>query len=54
MSEDPKDKDVYYWEEFVIYCEERGISMDPEDYEMWWDCWKAGYTACLKEEGVIE
>lgn len=47
----PEDERLHYnWSAFVIYCEDKGISMDPGDYEMWWDCWKAGYLACFMED----
>jgi hypothetical protein len=43
------EKVWYEWELFKTYCNRNDINLESfDDYEMWWDCWKAGYSAAMK------
>ncbi len=38
------EKKEYNWNRFVEFCNEHGISLDhPDDYKVWWGCWKMAY-----------
>jgi len=40
------EEDKYNWELFVLYCLKEGIGLDDiDDWQAWWDCWKAGVDA---------
>lgn len=36
------------WNDFVEYCDFNGIGSDPEDYEVWLDCWISSRRAMHK------
>jgi len=40
---DQSMKEAHNWDAFCEYAKNKGISLEnKENYEAWWDCWKAG------------
>ena len=46
-SPQPDHAIKYDWFEFGNYAVKNGISLSRvDDWEPWWECWKAGYDHC--------
>ena len=43
----PGDADFYGWTDFLKWADSQGISWMKGDWEVWWECWKAGYRSAL-------
>jgi hypothetical protein len=47
-----KERIYYCWDEFCIFCENKGINMEhPNEWEKLWECWKSAIDANLDEKG---
>lgn len=41
--EKPEDAEFYGWDKFELRADEEGYGEYTEDWQAWWECWKAGY-----------
>lgn len=46
ISLSAQEQEEYDWRSFKEYAGSQGIILnDLDDYQVWWNCWKKGFTA---------
>ena len=49
MRTKPENADWHAWDSFECWADREGVGEITEDWENWWECWKAGYNAAMNE-----
>jgi len=46
----PENSEFYGWKSFVRWANKNGVQLEhKEDWEPWWNCWKAAYCVAMNE-----
>lgn len=43
----PKNATFYEWEKFCRWADQNGIGEHPDDWNAWWECWVAAFSAAM-------
>lgn len=51
MRDKPEGEFASYmeWDAFEKWADENGVSDHPDDWAIWWDCWKTAISAASSE-----